>query len=220
MVGAMKRWWALCERVRSSKVAFFLLLAPNLIGIGYGYFFYYSVGQFNPASSFFRDYAWWPFIPDSPNAVVLCVLALGAYTFFGKRSRLLDGLAFTSMLYVGLWTTFLFLAYADEMGTWVWGSTNNLLFFSHMGMPLEAMLFVPALLKDKRAWGVPAAVVAWMALNIWLDYGPLNLHPAPFLHPADAVLHLWSPWIAVISAIGYLWASLLGKFSGAAKPRQ
>ena len=230
MQGRWNEWWAFVARVRASRVTFFLLLVPNLIGILFGYYFYYNVGQFNPADeAFFRDYVWWPFIPDSPNAVLVCVVALAAYTFFGKRSRLLDGLAFTGMLYVGLWTTFLFLAYADAMGTFEWGSVNNLLFFSHMGMPLEAMLFIPALLKDKRDWLIPGVVAAWMALGSWLDYGPLNLHPAPFLHDvdhlpplasvADIALHTWSPVILVGTLAAYVWFARLARPTPSAEAR-
>ncbi|MEK6985615.1 MAG: DUF1405 domain-containing protein [Candidatus Thermoplasmatota archaeon] len=220
MESKLEPFWSLLERMRSSKLWFFLLLLPNLIGISFGYYYYYEVGQFNPASSYFRDYALWPFIPDSPNAVLLCLVALTGYTFFGKRSRLLDGIAFTAMLYVGLWTTFLFLAYPQQLGTFEWGSTNNLLFFSHMGMPLEALLFLPALRKDATSWAIAGAVVAWNLLNVGLDYWGPHLHPAPFLHPSDGVLHSWSPWVMAVTLVGYLCVTFKNKKAAKTKLRQ
>ncbi len=216
---ALERWWALVERMRASKPLFWLMLLPNLAGIVGGYYYYWDVGQFtNPARpEYARALAWWPFIPDSPNAVLLCVIALAAFTFWGKRSRLFDGIAFTAMLYVGVWTTFLFLAYPEQLGTFHWGGTNNLLFVSHMGMPLEALLLVPALRKDKTPLWVGGAVVGWNLLNLWLDYGPVHLHPAPFLHDqanlppmtsaSDALLHTGSLWIMAAVCGGYLWVS-------------
>jgi uncharacterized membrane protein YpjA len=220
-VSPWERWWALCDRVRSSKLAYALLLVPNLVGIGFGYYYYWDVGQFDPSSAYFRSYGWWPFIPDSPNAVLLCLVALTASVFWGRRSRLLDGLAFTAMLYVGLWTTMLFLSYPDQLQTWQWGGTNNRLFFSHMGMPLEALLFVPALRRDTTPWLLAGGLVAWNLLNLWLDYGPAHLHPAPFLHdpghlpPAtstqDAFLHAASPWLMAFTLVAYLAFALRGR---------
>lgn len=157
------------------------LMVPNLFGIVFGYYYYFDVGQFDPASTYFQPVHWWPFVADSPNAVLLMSASLLLYRFGGRRSRLLDSLAFLHMVYVGLWTTYLFLSFPDPLGSFDWGSTNNILLFSHMGMPLEALVLVPDLARDViQAWhGATAA--AWMALNWWLDYGALSLRPAPFL---------------------------------------
>ncbi|MHB8633720.1 MAG: DUF1405 domain-containing protein [Thermoplasmatota archaeon] len=226
----------LLQACKSNRLVALLLMVPNLIGIVFGYYYYWEVGQFSRASftightswwpsfpqsphpDFFRHLWWWPFIPDSPNAVVLMSAALLWYAFLRRRSRILDGLAFTSMVYVGCWTVFLFLAYPADLHTFVWGSTNNLLLFSHMGMPLEALILIPDLRRDVTPWTVGLGITAWNALNLWLDYWGPHLHPAPFLHstvtcsgpmppawsPCDRLLHEVSPWL-MVGALALWW---------------
>jgi uncharacterized membrane protein YpjA len=196
--------WDFFHRFKANPIWVAVLMVPNLLGIGFGYFYYWDVGQFNSESLYFRDYGWWPFIPDSPNAVVLMAACMILYQFGGRRSRVLDALAFTSMIYVGLWTTGLFLTYPDELGTFDWGGTNNILFFSHMGMPLEALLLVKDMRRDLVPLALAGAVVAWNVGNLWLDYGRVHLHPAPFLSDHTA-LHSFSPWLMVIALLSYLW---------------
>jgi uncharacterized membrane protein YpjA len=195
-------------------------MVPNLVGIGFGYYYYYAVGQFDPASPYFRSYGWWPFIADSPTAVVLMSACLLPYAFGRRRSKALDAVAFTAMVYVGLWTTFLFLAYPERMGTFDWasvprGNANPILFVSHMGMPLEALLLVHDLRKDAWTWLAAGGVVGWNVLNLLLDYWGPHLHPAPFLHdashlppavsPSDALLHAGSPWLMAFTLAMWLW---------------
>jgi uncharacterized membrane protein YpjA len=222
------RPWEFFHGFKASRAWALALMVPNLIGIVFGYYYYWSVGQFDPASPYFRSYGWWPFIADSPNAVVLMSASLLLYAFASRRSKVLDALAFTSMVYVGLWTTSLFLDYPGELGTFRLGSTNNILFVSHMGMPLEALLLVRDLRRDAFGWALAGGVVGWNVLNLWLDYWGPHLHPAPFLHggdhvppagsPHDAVLHAVSPWIMALALVLWLWVVQggLGKKGGAA----
>lgn len=209
--------WEFFHGFKASRRWALALMVPNLVGIGFGYYYYWSVGQFDPASPHFRSPAWWPFVADSPTAVVLMSASLLLYAFGGRRSRVLDAVAFTAMVYVGLWTTFLFLAYPAELGTFRLGSTNNLLFLSHMGMPLEALLLVRDLRRDAWAWWAAGGVAAWNLLNLALDYWGPHLHPAPFLHDAahlppatsasDALLHSASPWIMVFTLAAWAWVA-------------
>jgi len=209
--------WRFFHRFKASRAWALALMVPNLIGIGFGYYYYYDVGQFDPASPYFRSVAWWPFIADSPTAVLLMSISLCAFAFWGKRSKVFDAIAFTAMVYVGLWTTNLFLSYPDQLGTFHLGSTNNLLFFSHMGMPLEALLLVHDMRKDLLGWGVKLGVVGWNLLNLGLDYWGPHLHPAPFLHDtghlppmgsaSDAALHAASPWIMLLTLTVWLWVA-------------
>lgn len=210
--------WEFFHGFKANRVWALVLMVPNLIGIGYGYYFYYDVGQFpNPLlPQYGRPWWWWPFIPDSPNAVLLVSISLLAFAFWGKRSKVFDAIAFTAMIYVGLWTTMMFLSY-PELGAYKLGTTNNLLFFSHMGMPLEALILVRDMRRDVLGWFIKSAVIAWNALNLYLDYWGPHLHPAPFLHDsahlppassvADTALHAASPWIMAFTIVVWLWVA-------------
>ncbi|HEX2066631.1 MAG TPA: DUF1405 domain-containing protein [Candidatus Thermoplasmatota archaeon] len=213
------RVWAFFHRFKARRAWALALMVPNLAGIGFGYHYYHQVGQFDPASPYFRSPAWWPLIPDSPNAVVLMSASLLLYAFGRRRSRLLDAAAFLAMVYVGVWTTFLFLAYPQRLGTFDWagvghGNANPILFVSHMGMPLQALLLVRDLRRD--AWPPPLvlAVLGGAMVGLALDYWGPHLHPAPFLHDAlhlppapsaaDALLHAGSPWIMACTLAAWL----------------
>src|SRR5439155_19110847 len=88
----------------------------------------------------------WPLVADSPNAVLLfMVAAIGFRVGRGWRNPWLDAFAFALNVYVGCWTTFLFLGYPATLGTFDWpsvaqGNANPLLFVAHMGMPLQAFV--------------------------------------------------------------------------------
>lgn len=224
--GWLRRVEALLDGLSRDRRFLLALMAPNLVGIVVGYYYYWQVGQFDPASRFWRNPAWWPFIPDSPNAVLAMSVALLVPAFGGRRSRLLDHVAFTAMVYVGLWTTMLFLSYPERMGTFDWagvmqGNSNPVLFVSHMGMPLEALLVVPRLRRDPPAWGLVSMVVAWNVLNLGLDYWGPHLHPAPHLHdagapppatsPFDAALHARSPIVMAIALAAWMSAEVACK---------
>lgn len=146
----------------------------------------------------------WPLVADSPNAVLLFFVAALAFRVWAWRSKVLDALAFSLNLYVGVWTTVLFLSFPDAMGTFELGSTNNILFVTHMGMPLQALTLVHLMRRDTWTWRGAAAVVAFLALFVWVDYWGPHWHPAPFLHQGrgDQVLGLVGDrWLAVVSPL-------------------
>ncbi|MGB0651792.1 MAG: DUF1405 domain-containing protein [Thermoplasmatota archaeon] len=207
----MAGFWDLLHRCKTNGWLALVLIAVNLVGIGYGYFYYWEVGQFDPASSYYVDWWWWPFTADSPNAVVLLTASLVLYRF-GIRSKVLDSLAVVANVQIGLWTTYLFLAFPDQLNTWDWGGTNNLLFFSHMGMPLEALVLMPDLRRDLASRSVPLAggIAAWFTLGLLLDYGSghdggfwPHVHPAPFVD-GHGSLAVATPILTVI-AFGVWW---------------
>lgn len=198
------------------------LLLANAAGMGFGWYYYADVGQFDfahlacgeGAGEHCEPWWWWIVVADSPNAVALFFAATLAYRLTGWRSKWLDAFAFILNVYVGLWTTFLFLAYADEMGTFDWasvpdGNPNPVLFVAHMGMPLQAFVLLQDVRRDD--WSIPAAalVLAALVAYIWVDYWPpLVLHPAPFLHPNDGILHMGSPLL--MGAAAASWLAIVG----------
>ena len=192
------------------------LLLANLAGMVFGWYYYADVGQFDfghlacgdGANEHCEPWWTWPLVADSPNAVLLFFVATLAYKLTGWRSRWLDTGAFVLNVYVGLWTTYLFLTYPDRMGTFDWGSVaegnaNPVLFIAHMGMPLQAFVLVPDMKTD--AWRLPETLLveAAAAIYIAVDYWGPVLHPAPFLHPGDRLLHVGSPWLMVVAVV--LW---------------
>lgn len=203
----------LFTRVRTRWRFLAPLLAVNVAGMVFGWYYYFQVGQFNPSSKYYQNPAWWPLVGDSPNAVLLMFVALLAYRLARWRNKWLDAFAFILNIYVGLWTTMLFLVYSDEMGTFEWsrvaeGHANPVLFIAHMGMPLQAFVLLPAMRGDRWTWWPRVVVLAALAVYIFVDYwGPL-LHPAPFLHPDDNALHTFSPWLMVGAAAVWLATTL------------
>lgn len=203
------------------------LLAGGVAGMVGGWYYYFDVGQFNPACTasnfgcpgFYQPVWLWPLVADSPNAVLLFFVAALAWKLRGWRSKWLDALAFTLNIYVGLWTAFLFLAFPARMGTFDWGSTNNILFFTHLGMPLQALTLLPTMRKDSWSWPLIGAMLAFLAFFVGVDYWGPHLHPAPFLHDspsADHLLHAVSPWIMV--AVAALWVVVVRRFTARAQP--
>jgi uncharacterized membrane protein YpjA len=198
MTGGFER---LCARILTDGRLLVPLLVANALGMAFGWYYYHDVGQFDPGSPYFTHPGWWALVADSPNALALFVVAV-LLRHAARRNRWFDAFALALNVYVGIWTTFLFLAYADRMATFE-GGTNTLLFVTHMGMPLQALLLAPSLRRDvwrpREVLLVLAALAAYVAIDYW---GP-HLHPAPFLHvgPGDRLLHAVSPWLMVPPAL-------------------
>lgn len=194
------------DRLRMRWAFLVPVLLADLGGMVFGWYYYWDVGQFNPASVHYEAVGWWPLVADSPNAVLLFFVAVLVFKLTGWRNKWLDAAALILNVYVGLWTSYLFIIYADTMGTWDWGSTNNILFFSHLGMPLQTVVLVRRMRGD--SWRLPqlGALVLAAALYIFVDYWAPMLHPAPFLHGDDRLLHLGSPWL-MVAAVG-AWLAL------------
>jgi uncharacterized membrane protein YpjA len=218
------RLWSLLHRFKTDWRFLAPLLFLNLVGLVFGYYYYAQVGQFDfshlscdaGANEFCEPWWTWPLVADSPNAVLVFFVATLAYRLSGWRNKWLDAFAFTLNVYVGCWTTALFLSYPGRMGTFDYasvarGNANPVLFLAHMGMPLQSFVLAQDMRKD--TWRVPqmAVVLAALAAYIYVDYWGPHLHPAPFLHPDDGLLHAFSPWLMVGAAIAWVAVVLSGR---------
>ncbi len=144
-----------------------LIILINLGGIAYGFYYYQPQFATTPAHL-------WPFVPDSPLAVLWATVPLVLYEFNRRRSAMLDSLAFVANVQVGLWTAYILLYYEPWFGTYSL-NLNTLLLVLHLAMAVEALIFVHDLRLDfRQGWGRVAAVLtpvfAWVMLNDWLDY--------------------------------------------------
>lgn len=138
-----------------------LLLAVNLGGVAYGFYYYSPQFALTP-------YYLWLFVPDSPLAVLWMVAVL-ALALSGRQSRWIDALAFVSLVKVGLWTAFVLLYYEDNFRILdaPLANLNFYLFWLHLGMVAEAFVLVKGFRGLGAGW---PALVAWFLANDALDY--------------------------------------------------
>ncbi len=146
---------------RKNRTAALLILLTNLGGVAFG--FYYYAGQFadTPPSL-------WLWVPDSPFAVALMAAVLWLDRK-GKKSPLLETLAFIGLVKVGLWTAFVLKFYAAEFYAPGRAALSEALYWLHLGMVAEAFLLRPS------ARALPWAL-GWYLLDWALDYG-LGIYP-------------------------------------------
>ena len=152
----------------------------NLVGIAYGFYYYAPQFAQTPAPL-------WPFVPDSPLAVLWAEAALALYWLWrwrggagerpGVLAATLDALAFIGNVQVGLWTVYVLLAYADAFGTYTL-NLNTILLLAHAGMALLALIFVAGM-RARFAqtpgvqWAGIALATAYYLVQDALDYfGP------------------------------------------------
>jgi uncharacterized membrane protein YpjA len=152
------------ERIFARRPVWLGLLAVNLFGALYGFWWYRGQFAVTPLHL-------WPFVPNSPLAVtwfiVVLVLWLG-----GRRSTLLEGLAYFGLIKHGLWTVAIIWMYE-----WAGQShaENLFLWTGHLGMALQAILFwyVLGLPLSRLQAG---AIAGWYLFNDFLDYG-VGIYP-------------------------------------------
>jgi len=154
---------------RERAVLAWPLVLGNLVAVYYGWTVYYA-GQLEVTPR-----VWWPFVPDSPNAVLSFAVVL-TLSQAKARSRFLDLLAWALNIKVGLWTVFVLLYYfekffADEPGL------RWLLFWLHVGMIGQAFVLHRELKRASPTRIHFAILGAILFFSDWVDYGPLNLHP-------------------------------------------
>ncbi|WP_414836952.1 DUF1405 domain-containing protein [Candidatus Nanohalococcus occultus] len=148
-----------------------LLVAINLVGTAYGFYFY--ADQLRETSILL-----WIFVADSPLST-LGIAAAVTLRKLGKQNRYLDAYAFLANLKYGLWTAIVLLIYfqgftsINSMGMYLF------LFFSHLGMALQAFLIEEVDLKALTVVGM------FFVANDFLDYF-FGVHP--FI-PSDNIVY-------------------------------
>lgn len=197
-----------------------MLAVADLAGIVGGWYYYAEVGQFDGAHLLCGPGAtadctpWWswPLVADSPNAVLLFFVAVLAYRLTGWRSKVLDALAFTLNIYVGLWTTALFVSYASTMGTYS-GSVNTVLFVTHMGMPLQSLVLVQDMRRDRWSPAGAAALLAFLAAFVVVDYWGPHWHPAQVVDTyRDDLVHWHGDALLRLESVALMAVAVAARF--------
>ena len=153
----MKRLWRIFTRIPLDERWLYLLIPLNILGAIYGFNWYRDQLASTPLK-------YWPVVPDSPLSTLLFGLVLLGIRL-GRRNRLLEGVAYISMVKYGLWTMFVFAqcwwarraAFPEEA----------FLFASHLGMAVEAVLYARYYFPGRRAI-ITASL--WTFFNDYMDY--------------------------------------------------
>ena len=135
-----------------------VVVAANLVGTAFG--FYYYRGQFAA-----EPLVAWPVVPDSPVATTFVALAFASWAL-GRRPRYLAALGVLGSLKLGAWTPYVLVVFADGF-SYLHPAMYHFLFWSHVGMVVQALVLYRVATFDGRAIGV---AVGWYLLNDLVDY--------------------------------------------------
>ncbi|EGA89651.1 hypothetical protein GPDM_10150 [Planococcus donghaensis MPA1U2] len=134
-----------------------LLFVVNLAGSIYGYIWYgWQLKITNPK--------FLVFVPDSPTASLFFTIVLGLW-IFRKRNRLIEALAFVTLIKYGLWAVVMNLLTLWEVGSIGW--IGWMLIGSHFAMALQAVLYIE---HYRFGWLSVALTAVWTLHNDVIDY--------------------------------------------------
>ncbi|RDU36583.1 DUF1405 domain-containing protein [Neobacillus piezotolerans] len=165
-----------------------LLLAVNIGGTAYGYYWY--EGQLKDTPPIFLA-----FVPDSPTASLFFVFVLIAF-LLKKNWPLVEALAIVTLFKYGIWAVVMNLLVLVVTGDLGW--TGWMLVASHFAMAVQGLLYAP--FYRIKLWHLVAAAI-WTLHNDVIDY-------VFFMMPRYEVLYLYT------KEIGYFtfWLSIAAIF--------
>jgi len=161
-----------------------LVVAINLVGTAFGFWFYaFETGQLLDTPT-----VMWPWVPDSPAATLLAAGAFASWAR-GNSREWLNALAFFGNLILGFWTPYVLLAFADTYLAYQHPAMYLFLFFSHLGMVVQA--FVIYRIGDFPTEAVGVAV-AWYGLDLVVDFFvPVVGEPHHTITPVERSTPMW-----------------------------
>ncbi|QYR19882.1 DUF1405 domain-containing protein [Paenibacillus sp. sptzw28] len=161
----------------TSRIMLWTLLLVNTGGTVYGYIWYGNQIEYT-----ISNHPLWQviFVPDSPTASLFFTLSLLFLLFpaAGKPSAayialrsIIEALAVVTSIKYGIWAVSMIVAGGAQGDPLVW--QDYMLMVSHLGMAIEALLFVRFMI-----FGRTAAVIAliWLLANDTVDY-TFNVFP-------------------------------------------
>jgi len=150
----------------NKKLNIILLVLINLIAALYGFVFFYG-SQFLSTPIHL-----WLFVPDCPLYALLAAIALAGF-YFGKKNDLFNSIVFIGLLKYGFWTVFVLANFQWFYFAPETSMMYSTLFIAHLGLFLEAFLFIGHIKLNKLFLGIS---FAWFLLNDFIDY-LLAVHP-------------------------------------------
>ncbi|RHB51059.1 DUF1405 domain-containing protein [Exiguobacterium sp. AM39-5BH] len=138
------------------------LFIINLLGTIYGYVWYEPQLQDTP-------FIYWPFVPDSPTASLFFTIVLGLW-IAGKKSPLMETLAFVTLIKYGVWAVIMNILFLRELGPDTATFTilmAVMLMVSHGGMAMQALLYAPFMSWTVRSFFL---TLVWVIHNDVVDY--------------------------------------------------
>lgn len=175
------------------KNSLVLIALLNLIGTGFGFYYYIEQLSFTPAHL-------WLFVPASPIATTLVALSF-IMKIKGLENQVVDSLAFISSFKYGLWTVFVLIYYFE-----IFYSSNSILMYiflvvSHLFMLVQSFL-VLELSEIKLKWF--AVGFTWYLFNDFIDY-TLGTHTWIYTGDIEPAMYtaFISSFLALISY--YIW---------------
>jgi uncharacterized membrane protein YpjA len=134
-----------------------LLLVINIFGTLYGYYWYKN-------QLVTTEPKYYIFVPDSPTATLFFCLAIIGW-LLGKNFKLMEVLAFITLIKYGLWAVVMNLLTYFEEGDLGW--MGWMLVASHFLMAVQAVLYMPKYRFER--WHIIVAAI-WTLHNDVIDY--------------------------------------------------
>lgn len=164
-----------------------ILFIINLLGTVYGYIWY-------EAQLLETPWYFLPFVPDSPTASLFFTIVLGCF-LAGKRFPLMEALAAVTLIKYGLWAVVMNLA-AGITGPPI-SLISWMLIFSHAGMALQAVLYIPYF--RIKNWHL-VLVALWTVHNDMIDYlFGMNPWVSRSLMPYINEIGYFTFWLSIFS---------------------
>lgn len=175
-----------------------LLFLVNLGGTIYGYIWYgWQLKITEPKFLLF--------VPDSPTASLFFTLVLGLW-IFGKRNRLIEALAFVTLIKYGLWAVVMNLLTLWETGSIGW--IGWMLIGSHFAMALQAVLYIE---HYRFGWFSVVITAIWTLHNDVIDYvfGQMPIYSR--LSEYSSQIGYFTFWLSIICVCFAFYVAHLNK---------
>ncbi|WP_174733998.1 DUF1405 domain-containing protein [Mesobacillus harenae] len=177
-----------------------LLLAVNILGTIYGYYWYGYQLKVTPPIFI-------PFVPDSPTASLFFVFVLIAF-LLGKNWPLMEALAMVTLLKYGVWAVVMNILVYVVSGNLDW--IGFMLMGSHLAMAIQGLLYSP--FYRIKLWHLSIAAV-WVLHNEIIDYVFLMMPNYSSLDLYINEIGYFTFWLSIASiTVAYYFSLRPGRF--------